>query len=94
VGQSMGVQVPPSMYLSEAISVFARYSLGVAGYTRKTHITYPNRQRQFANRLAERKHLADIQVQEIPLTAGRSEVRHLEAQGGNCLQSVQSNASK
>jgi site-specific recombinase XerD len=70
------------MYLSEAIRDFARYSLGIAGYARKTHITYQNRQRQFANWLMERKHLAEIQVQDITPELLREYVYHLSGPGG------------
>jgi hypothetical protein len=55
----------PSIFLSEAIQDFARYSLDVKGYAQKTHISYQNRQRQFANRLAERENLSDIPIHNI-----------------------------
>jgi site-specific recombinase XerD len=70
------------VFLSEAIEDFARYSLGVKGYARKTHITYQNRQRQFADWLAEHKHLPDIQVHDITPELLREFVYHLSGPQG------------
>jgi integrase/recombinase XerC len=84
------------MFLSEAIQDFARYSLVVKGYARKTHVTYQNRQRQFANWLAERKNIPDIQVHDITPELLREYVYHLsgpDARRDMALSSARSSRS-